>query len=77
MTLPCRITPAERAVVDRLWRDESVPAVAAALDCSEHTVRSHLKAVASRLPNPHQLPAMKLILSFRDIPIDLSVSPPG
>lgn len=64
MTLPQTITPTQRQVVDRLWAGKRVRVIARELGMQVGTVRSHIRAVATKLPNPHNLPAVRLIRTF-------------
>jgi hypothetical protein len=65
MTTPShRITPRQRELVDLLVEKRSIAAAAKELGMSIHTARAHVKAIVLHIPNPHGLPAHKLILAY-------------
>lgn len=53
------------AIVERLWKGKRVHVIARELGVEVATVRTHIRRIAKKLPNPHQLPAVRLIESFR------------
>lgn len=59
-----RITPRQRQLVDLLIEKRSIAAAARELGMSIHTARHHVRDIALRVPNPHGLPAHRLILSY-------------
>lgn len=68
-----RITPRERQLAEwicRHPRDGHRPPrmedVARALEMELATAKAHLRSLALKLPNPHGLPAQRLVFSFRD-----------
>lgn len=63
-SMSSRFTPRQRELIDLLVAKRSVAAAAKELGISIHTARAHVKAIALQLPNPHGLPAHKLILGF-------------
>lgn len=64
MTLPRTITPTQRQIIDLLWAGRRVKAIAKELGMSVATVRSHIRAVAGKLENHHNLPAVRLIRTY-------------
>lgn len=61
-----RLTPKERDVADLIClHGLSVVAVAHRLHMSIKTARAHTRSIAGKLANPHGLPAVKLIQSYR------------
>lgn len=59
-----RITQRQRELVELLLEGKSVVAAARELGIGVSTARHHLKALALQLPNPHGLPALKLIVGY-------------
>jgi DNA-binding CsgD family transcriptional regulator len=72
-SLPRSITPAERQVVEQLWADKRVREIARLSGVHVATIRSQIRSVAAKLPNPHGLPAVKLIRSFDPANIERAV----
>lgn len=63
-SMSSRFTPRQRELIDLLVAKRSVAAAAKELGVSVHTARAHVRAIALQLPNPHGLPAHKLILAY-------------
>lgn len=53
MTAQVNLTTRQREVVTLLVAGHSVAEIAAALGCTEATVRAHIQAIAKTLPGPH------------------------
>lgn len=63
-TLPRSITATQLKVIELLWSGRRVREIAKVLGMKVPTVRTHVRIVAAQLPNPHNLPAVRLIRSF-------------
>lgn len=60
-----RLTPRQREVADLIClHGLSVVAISRQLEMPLATARTHVRDIAQRLPNPHGLPAYRLILSY-------------
>lgn len=57
------LTPREQQVTDLLIAGRSVLDAARELGMTYHTARSHVRHIASKIANPHNLPALRLIRS--------------
>lgn len=64
LQLPRTITPTQRQVIDLLWEGKRVKAIAKELGMTAATVRSHIRSVAAKLENHHNLPAVRLIRTY-------------
>lgn len=61
MTDAPRLTPRQEEIALLLHDGKSVVEIAVELRCSVATVRTHVRTVAQVIPNPHGLPAVRLI----------------
>lgn len=60
-----RLTPRQREISDLICVEKlSVVAIAKRLKMPLSTARAHVRGIAQRLPNPHGLPAYRLIRSY-------------
>lgn len=62
--MPNRLTPRQHQLVALLVDRHTVAEAARALGISIHTARAHVRSIANRVPNPHGLPAHRLIVSY-------------
>lgn len=59
------LTPRQRQIADLIClHGLSVVAIAKRLRIQVTTARFHVRAIAERIPNPHGLPAYRLIRSY-------------
>lgn len=68
-----RLTERERQVAEEICRRnargrfQTMEEVAKRLGMRTATAKSHLRTLALRLPNPHGLPAQRLVRSFESV----------
>jgi hypothetical protein len=68
-----RVTPRERQVAREMCRRGSTGQfptmvdVAKRLGCTVGTAKAHLRTLAIKLPNPHGLPAQRLVRSLESV----------
>lgn len=65
MTESPRLTPRQDEIACLLADGKSVILIAAELRCSVATVRAHIRTIAQVIPNPHGLPAVRLIRAHK------------
>jgi DNA-binding CsgD family transcriptional regulator len=63
-----RVTKRQLEVAELIWAGLTVVAVARRLNMPIATARSHVRDLAVKLPNPHGLPAYRLIQSYKGVP---------
>jgi hypothetical protein len=64
-----RVTKRQLQIAELIWAGLTVVAIARRLNMRIATARSHVRDLAVKLPNPHGLPAYRLIQSYNGIAI--------
>lgn len=59
-----RLTPRELTIASRIASGASIVQISRDIGSSVATVRAHVRTIAKKLPNPHGLPAARLIRHY-------------